>query len=96
MDQVRVGRVIFPFRLWIFQESAVSVSRPDAAAAFAIADRVTCIFSEYCKGIRVDFHPPACVIAAKSISSAAKSWEAPTRVECPLTRFTNRSGIPIH
>jgi hypothetical protein len=45
-------------------------SRPLAAAALAIPDRAALIFSAYCSGIRVDFHPPACVIAAKSMSSS--------------------------
>src|SRR5450631_2154054 len=71
-------------------------SRPAAAAALAIPDRAALIFSAYCSGIRVDFHPPACVIAAKSMSSSARSCAAPTRVECPLTSATNRAGIPIH
>jgi hypothetical protein len=44
-------------------------SRPVAAAALAIPDLAAWIFSAYCSGIRVDFHPPACVIAAKSMSS---------------------------
>ena len=73
-----------------------SCIRPAAAAALAIPDLAALIFSAYCSAIRVDFHPPACVIAARSISSAAKSRLAPTRVECPLTRFTARAGIPIH
>jgi hypothetical protein len=38
-----------------------------AAAALAIPDRAALIFSAYCSGIRVDFHPPACVIAATII-----------------------------
>jgi hypothetical protein len=54
------------------------------------------IFSAYCSGIRVDFHPPACVIAAKSMSSAAKSCAAPTLVEWPLTSATNLAGMPMH
>ena len=48
-------------------------SRPLAAAALAIPDLAALIFSAYCSGIRVDFHPPACVIAAKSMSSSARS-----------------------
>jgi hypothetical protein len=67
-----------------------------AAAARAIPDLAALIFSAYCSGIRVDFHPPACVIAAKSMSSSARSCAAPTRVECPLTWATNLSGMPIH
>src|ERR1700722_7374385 len=31
--------------------------------------------------LRVDFQPPACVIAARSISSSARFCAAPTRVE---------------
>jgi hypothetical protein len=34
-------------------------SRPVTAAALAIPDLVAFIFSAYCSGIRVDFHPPA-------------------------------------
>jgi hypothetical protein len=54
-----------------------------AAAALAIPDLAALIFSAYCNGIRVDFHPPACVIATKSMSSSARSCVAPIRVECP-------------
>jgi hypothetical protein len=61
-----------------------------AAAALAIPDLAALIFSAYCNGIRVDFHPPACVIAAK------RSCAAPTRVDRPLTSATNLAGIPIH
>jgi len=43
--------------------------------------------------MRGDFHPPAWVIAARSISRAAKSWVAPTRVEWPLIAATYRAGI---
>src|SRR5450755_2550141 len=71
-------------------------SRPAAAAALAIPDRAALIFSAYCSGIRVDFHPPACVIAARSLSSSARSCAAPTLVECPLTSATKRAGMPIH
>jgi hypothetical protein len=67
-----------------------------AAAALAIPDLAAWIFSAYFSGIRVDFHPPACVIAAKSMSSSARSCAAPTRVECPLTSATNPAGMPIH
>jgi hypothetical protein len=52
-----------------------------AAAALATPDRAALIFSAYCSGMRVDFHPPACVIAAKSISSSARSCAAPTRMQ---------------
>jgi hypothetical protein len=31
------------------------------AAARSIPDLAAVIFSAYCSGIRVDFHPPACV-----------------------------------
>jgi len=34
-------------------------SRPVAAAALAIPDLSALIFSAYCSGILVDFHPPA-------------------------------------
>jgi hypothetical protein len=44
-----------------------SLSRPVAEAAFAIPDLTAFIFSAYCNDIRVDFHPPACVISARSI-----------------------------
>jgi hypothetical protein len=71
-------------------------SLPDFSAARAIPDLAALIFSAYCSGIRVDFQPPACVIAAKSISRSARSCVAPMLVEWPLTRLTNRSGIPIH
>jgi hypothetical protein len=76
--------------------SETDSSRPVAAAALAIPDLAALIFSAYCSGIRVDFHPPACVIAAKSMSSSARSCAAPTLVECPLTSATNLAGIPIH
>jgi hypothetical protein len=39
--------------------------------------------------IRLDFQLPTCVIAAKSISSSARSCAAPTLVECPLTSAAN-------
>ena len=49
-------------------------SRPCADAALAIPDHAALIFSAYCSGIRVDSHPPpACLIAAKSMSSSARS-----------------------
>jgi hypothetical protein len=63
--------------------SETGASRPAAAAALAIPDLVALIFSAYCSGIRVDFHPPAWVIAAKSMSSSASSCAAPNRQECP-------------
>ena len=63
-------------------------SRPVAAAARAIPGLPALIFSAYCNGIRGDFHPPACVMAAKSMLSSARSCAAPTLVECPLTRST--------
>jgi carbonic anhydrase len=50
-----------------------------AAAALAIPDLAALIFSAYCNGIRGDFQPPACAIAAKSMSSSARSCAAPTR-----------------
>jgi hypothetical protein len=34
-------------------------SETDSAAALAIPDLAALIFSTYCSGIRVDFHPPA-------------------------------------
>jgi hypothetical protein len=60
---------------------------PAFSAALAIPDLAALILSAYCSGIRVDFHPPAWVIAARS-------WVAPTRVECPLTLATYREGHP--
>jgi hypothetical protein len=63
-----------------------------AAAALAIPDRAALIFSAYCSGIRVDFHPQACVIAAKSISSSARSCAAPTRVDRRTRIHVNRSA----
>jgi hypothetical protein len=48
-------------------------SLPAFSAALAIPDLAALIFSAYCNGIRVDFQPPACVIAARSMSNAAKS-----------------------
>ena len=53
--------------------SAPLESLPDFSAALAIPDRAALIFSAYCSGIRVDFQPPACVIAARSMSNAARS-----------------------
>ena len=79
-----------------YLSSETGSSRPVAAAALAIPDLAALIFSAYYSGIRVDFHPPACVIAAKSMSSCVRSCAAPTRVECPLTSSTNLAGIPIH
>jgi hypothetical protein len=38
-----------------------------------VLDFARVIFSAYCGDIRVDFHPPACVIAAKSMSSSVRS-----------------------
>jgi hypothetical protein len=49
--------------------SETDSSRPVAAAALAIPDLAALIFSAYCSGIRVDFHPPACVIAANPLFS---------------------------
>jgi hypothetical protein len=66
-------------------EYAFAKFLPVFSAARAIADRPALILSAYCSGIRVDFQPPACVIAVRSMSSAARSCVAPTRVECPLT-----------
>src|SRR3984893_8414304 len=71
-----------------YPPSETDSSRPLAAAALVIPDRAALIFSAYCNGIRVDFHPPACVIAAKSMSSAARALAAPIRVECPPTSAT--------
>jgi hypothetical protein len=48
-------------------------SLPDFSAALAIPDLAALIFSAYCNGMRVDFQPPACVIAAKSMSNEARS-----------------------
>jgi hypothetical protein len=48
-------------------------SLPDFSAALAIPDLAALILSAYCSGIRVDFQPPACVIAARSMSNAARS-----------------------
>ena len=48
--------------------SRVAWSRPLTAAALAIPDLAALIFSAYCNGIRVDFHSPACVIAARLFS----------------------------
>jgi hypothetical protein len=56
-----------------YPSSEADSSRPVAAVPLAIPDRAALIFSAYCSGIRVDFHPPACVIAAKSMSSSARS-----------------------
>jgi hypothetical protein len=39
-------------------------SLSDFAAALAIPDLATLILSAYCSGIRVDFQPPASVVAA--------------------------------
>jgi hypothetical protein len=47
-------------------------SLPDFSAALAMPDLAALIFSAYCNGIRGDFHPPACVMAAKSMSSTAR------------------------
>jgi len=52
---------------------SVIESLPVFSAARAIPDRPTLIFSAYCNGMRGDFHPPAWVIAARSMSSAARS-----------------------
>jgi hypothetical protein len=41
----------------------LSQSLPAFSAARAIPDLATLIFSAYCSGILVEFHPPACVIA---------------------------------
>ncbi len=60
-----------------FNTSSVIESLPVFSAARAMPDRPTLIFSAYCSGMRDDFQPPACVIAARSISRAAKSWVAP-------------------
>jgi hypothetical protein len=54
------------------------------------------IFSAYCSGVRVDFHPAACMIAAKSMSSSPRSCAAPTLVECPLTSSANRAARAFH
>ena len=55
------------------------VSRPAAAAARAIPDLLATIFSAYCSGIRVDFHPPACVIKCPALRDPARRppwWNA--------------------
>jgi hypothetical protein len=48
-------------------------------AALTIHDLPALIFSPYRIGIRIDFHPPVCVIAAKSMSSSASSCAALNR-----------------
>jgi len=67
------------------QPTSHNQSLPDFSAALAVPGLAALIFSAYCSGMRVDFQRPACVIAAKSMSNAARSWVAPTRVEWPLT-----------
>jgi hypothetical protein len=52
---------------------SVIESLPVFSAARAIPDLPTLIFSAYCNGIRGDFHPPAWVMAARSMSRAARS-----------------------
>jgi hypothetical protein len=69
------------------------MSRPVVASGLAIPDLAALIISAYCKGIRIDFHAPAWVTAAKSISRAAKFWVVPTY---PLAFSTNLAGTPIH
>jgi hypothetical protein len=55
------------------QPTSHNQSLPDFSAALAIPDLAALIFSAYCSGMRADFQPPACVIAAKSMSNAARS-----------------------
>jgi hypothetical protein len=71
----------FPFLPAPLLSHSVIESLPAFSAALAIPDLAALIFSAYCNGMRGDFHPPACVIAAKSMSSSARSCAAPTRVE---------------
>ena len=52
---------------------SVIESLPVFSAARAMPDLPTLIFSAYCNGMRGDFHPPAWVIAARSMSRAARS-----------------------
>jgi hypothetical protein len=66
-------------------------SLPDFSAAIAIPGLAALIFSEYCSGTRVDFQPPSYVIAASSISNAARFWP-----NGHSRGSTIRSGIPIH
>jgi len=56
-----------------FNISSVIESLPVFSAARAMPDLPTLIFSAYCSGMRGDFHPPAWVIAARSMSRAARS-----------------------
>ena len=56
-----------------FNSPSVIESLPVFSAARAMPDLPTLIFSAYCNGMRGDFHPPAWVMAARSISSAARS-----------------------
>jgi hypothetical protein len=58
----------------------------------AIPNLGALIFSAYWSGIRGDFHPPACVIAAKSMSSSARSCAAPTRGAGKKGNITYDSG----
>jgi hypothetical protein len=62
-----------------------------AAAARAMPDLAALIFSAYCSGIRGDFLPPACAMAAKSMSSSWRACAAHTLVECPPP--DQRSGL---
>jgi hypothetical protein len=57
----------------------------------AIPDRAAVIFSAYCKGIRVDFQPPACVIAAKSMSISLRSCAAPKN---SMSRTSSATSSP--
>jgi hypothetical protein len=70
-------RVIQQHRETFSNESSVyqfSIeSLPAFSAARAMPDLAALIFSAYCNGMRGDFHPPACVIAARSMSRAARS-----------------------
>jgi hypothetical protein len=68
-----------------------------AAAARATPDRAALIFSAYCNGIRADLHPPACVMAAKSMSSSAIILRCadPRRVPTHLRDKPRRDPNPL-
>ena len=54
-------------------DDADAYAQARAYAARAMPDLPTLIFSAYCSGLRGDFQPPAWVMAARSMSRAARS-----------------------
>jgi hypothetical protein len=68
-----------------FDTPASIASLPVFSAALAIPDLPTLIFSAYCNGMRGDFQPPACVIAARSDLLRARPSRAEAKASLTLS-----------